>query len=127
MQHLAAVMVIEDDDNVRHLMAEILVDGGLEVIEFTNGPDALARLESCRPSVITLDLALPGMSGLDFLWALKAMPSVADTPVVLVSGAPGTIREQLGRHVAQVIGKPFRADAFLNAVHHAAGLHAQIS
>ncbi len=85
------VLVVDDSALMRKLVTEILAaHPGLEVIgSARDGEDALSRVEALRPDVITLDVEMPRMNGIDFLEALMAR---RPTPVVMLSSltAEGT-------------------------------------
>ncbi|MGH9350478.1 MAG: response regulator [Vicinamibacterales bacterium] len=80
-----AVLVIDDDPIVQDLMARLLMKEGFRVLPALTGREGLRLAESARPSVITLDVMMPGMDGWAVLSALKANPGLADIPVVLVT------------------------------------------
>lgn len=79
------VLVVDDDPNARDLIGRHLTREGFEVHTAATGPEALRLARELRPSVITLDVLMPGMDGLAVLQALKADPELAAIPVVMVS------------------------------------------
>lgn len=81
-----------------------------------NGREALDVLEQWRPSVIVLDLMMPVMDGWDFRAEQLRRATIADVPVILLSGARDvrTSAEQLSAWLA--IPKPFDLDVLLAAV-----------
>ena len=83
---MAAVLLVEDNDDVREMMALALELAGHDVVLAANGREALARLrERPRPCVILLDLMMPVMNGWEFRQALRSEPALRDVPVVVVS------------------------------------------
>lgn len=117
-----AIMVIEDDATVRQLIAEILRDAGHTVVECTSAEEALSCLETTRPALITLDLAMPSMDGVQFLSLIRRHASTAHLPVVVVTAAPEFLRLQLIGEGEAAIGKPFRMEQLLDVVDHALGM-----
>lgn len=109
-------MVVEDDAAVRQLIAEILREAGHEVVECGSGEEALSSLDAAHPALITLDLALPSMDGLQFLRLVRERPQFQETPVIVVTAAPECLRLELlgSRHAA--VGKPFRTDHLLSVI-----------
>jgi two-component system chemotaxis response regulator CheB len=79
------VLVVDDSTLMRRLIGDILrSDPSLEVVgEATDGPAAIALIHELRPDVVTLDVEMPGMSGLEVLGYLM---SELPTPVVVLSG-----------------------------------------
>jgi two-component system response regulator MprA len=59
------VLVVDDDDMVRRLVRTVLEADDYQVVEATSGTDALELLESAAPSVVVLDVMMPGMDGLE--------------------------------------------------------------
>lgn len=82
-----AVLVVDDDQAQREMVAELLRSEGFAAMTAPNGADALTRLRSGLPAkVILLDLCMPVMDGWAFLRAQRNDPSLAHIPVVVTSG-----------------------------------------
>jgi CheY-like chemotaxis protein len=85
---LHRLLLVEDDDDIRTDLAELLAEEGYQVAAAANGAEALAQLRADpRPCLILLDLMMPVMSGWDFRAAQLRDPELAGIPVVLLSGA----------------------------------------
>jgi len=82
-----AVLLVEDDDGVREMLAAALDLEGMEVKTAANGELALALLERWRPHVIVLDLNMPVMDGWAFRQAQRGQASIADIPVIVFSAS----------------------------------------
>ena len=107
-------MLIDDDPSWRDLLGMALRDRGYDVIECSDGRDALQRLRSARPDVIVLDLHMPVMDGWQFRLEQKRDPSLATIPVLALS-ANGT--PQAAAIDAQVyLPKPADCDRVSSAV-----------
>lgn len=109
------VLVIEDDDDVLDLIADVLRERGHVVSCARDGSHGLARLAETGFELILLDLTLPDMSGPEFLERREQIPQLAEIPVVILSGADDayTFAEQ---RRFPVLRKPFRASELLNLV-----------
>ena len=83
------VLVIDDDNDIREAVAEILLSEGYEVEQARNGVEGLRAARAGHPSLILLDLMMPVMNGWQFREAQRADPEIADVPVVIVSAAAG--------------------------------------
>ena len=77
------ILVVDDEDNIRLLYQEVLRDEGYEVALAGNADEALQSIEANPPDLITLDVKMPGMSGIEFLKKLKEDRN--DIPVILCS------------------------------------------
>jgi two-component system nitrogen regulation response regulator NtrX len=87
---MARILIVDDESNIRKLLAGVLADEGYETEDAANGEDALQRLRK-QPTdldAVILDLALPGMDGLAVLEAIRSLPVA---PVVLMMSGHGTI------------------------------------
>lgn len=82
----ASVLVVEDERDYAELLAAALEGGGYSVEYAVDGIDALERVRSRRPDVITLDIQMPRKGGVLFYRELKSNPSFSDIPVVVVTG-----------------------------------------
>jgi two-component system phosphate regulon response regulator PhoB len=79
------VLVVDDEPHIVALVAYHLAKSGYRVVTATTGPDALDRARRERPSLVILDLMLPGMSGFDVLQKLRADTSTNDVPVLMLT------------------------------------------
>ncbi len=127
MQNQRPILVVEDDTAIRQLIAEILRDAGHEVVECSGGEEALACLNSVHPAVITLDLAMPSMDGIQFVQQLQKCPGFEQTPVIFITAAPDAIRRAMLPKGHVTIGKPFYIDQLLHAVRCAIGLNQAVA
>lgn len=102
------VLVVDDDDDLRELYAEVLRAGGYAVVEAASGEDAITRLASFRPQVVVTDLSMPGMSGMELAEHFRRddYPPPAP-PVIVVSGFAVAEHEILSRGAAAFLAKPF--------------------
>src|ERR1044071_3114804 len=83
-----SILIVEDEDDVRHVLADVLQDAGFAVATATDGFDALDQIEQHPPDAILLDLMMPAMDGWQFLEACRGDPRSARIPVGILSAAP---------------------------------------
>jgi signal transduction histidine kinase/DNA-binding response OmpR family regulator/HAMP domain-containing protein len=86
------VLVVDDDRTARELMRRFLAKEGFDVITAADGMKGLELARKFAPSVITLDVIMPGLDGWDVLKELKADPALAEIPVIML-----TIVDESGR------------------------------
>jgi DNA-binding response OmpR family regulator len=79
------VLVADDDEGLRQLYRLILQREGFEVIEAANGEQTLARAVDSAPTIILLDIMMPGMNGFEVCQRLKNDRRTDAVPVILVS------------------------------------------
>jgi PAS domain S-box-containing protein len=80
-----SVLVIDDEPAARELMCRFLEKEGFHVVAAQTGEEGLQRAKELRPSLITLDVLMPGMDGWTVLTNLKADPDLAAIPVFMVT------------------------------------------
>jgi len=80
------ILVIEDSRFLRALIVKTLTRAGYAVIAVADGEEGLLEARASRPSLILLDMMLPGLDGTSVLRALKQDPSTAPIPVVVMTG-----------------------------------------
>jgi two-component system response regulator AtoC len=104
------VLVIDDDPGVRDYMEALVSRQGYEVTAAADGEEALKNLDAIQPDLITLDVVLPGMDGLQTLEKLKQR--LPDVPVVMLSGhgQARNIVEAMRRGASDFLRKPFEVE-----------------
>jgi CheY-like chemotaxis protein len=110
------VLVVEDESIIASLTVEMLTDEGYEVRSAGDGCSALGLLQAWTPCLILLDIMMPVMDGRAFLREVWQLEELADTRVVLVSGAGGPMLSGVSMRVADVLRKPFNFDRLLDTV-----------
>ncbi|TDJ51181.1 MAG: response regulator [Nitrospina sp.] len=80
---MTKILVIDDEANIRLLYKEELQDEGYEVALAANAEEALKAIETAEPDLITLDIKMPGMNGIELLRKLKE--DKKDIPVIICS------------------------------------------
>jgi CheY-like chemotaxis protein len=80
------VLIVEDVDEVRELVAEYLRQSDYVVDEASNGVEGLARMRESLPDVVLLDLIMPFMDGREFLAACRQQGELASVPIIILSG-----------------------------------------
>ena len=77
------ILVIDDEENIRLLYKEEFAEEGYEVSVAASAQEALAKIEAERPDLITLDIRMPGVDGIEFLRLLRERDR--DLPVIIVT------------------------------------------
>jgi DNA-binding NtrC family response regulator len=107
------VLVVDDHEEIRELLREILEDDGYTVVEAGDGRGALAALRVSRIDLVLTDLVMPELEGLGTIREiLRLAPGI---PVVAMSGAAGGTYLQAARLMGacETLRKPFSATAIL--------------
>ncbi len=119
---MTTVLVVEDEPNVRKLVAVNLSSRGYTVLEAMNVPQALEHLHDLVPDLMILDIKLPELTGWDLLTQIAADPDLTVKFPVLVMTA-SILEAQVDRdqyaNVVDVLIKPFSASRLMTAIEHA--------
>ena len=110
----ATVLVIDDDEDVRHFIAASLEEYGHDVIEAEDGVDGIERFGASRPDLVIIDYIMPGLSGAEV--AAHIVATRPEQPILFVSGYSETDEIRKVAPDANILAKPFRAAALDEAV-----------
>ena len=114
------ILVVEDDPLVRQLVVELLSEQtDFDVHGAVGGTEVLRLLTSVRPHVVLLDLALPGMDGVELAEWFKADPRTRAIPLIGITAlAPGAgvRQEALAAGCRIVLDKPIDVDLLLRTI-----------
>ena len=109
----ACVLLVEDEEQLRRVMKDLLQREGYRVAEARDGVQALDEVDRFAPDVIILDLNLPGLDGYGVLAQLRSRPATRDIPVMVLTAKGDEDNEvrvfELGAD--DFVTKPFRARA----------------
>ena len=116
---MATVLVIDDDEEHRTLVREILVRAGHRVEEAADGVQGLRRFGQRRPDLVVTDINMPGIDGHEVISALRVQHP--DVPIIAISGGGAVEKDELLLRAAklgasEVIMKPFEFRQLVGAV-----------
>ena len=83
MKHL--ILVIEDQEDNRRIMRDLLENAGYEIIEAVTGEDGVVAAETHRPDLILMDIQLPDFDGYEATRRIKANPDLQTIPIIAVT------------------------------------------
>jgi two-component system, OmpR family, alkaline phosphatase synthesis response regulator PhoP len=103
------ILVIEDEPDIRKLVQYNLAQERFKVLEAEDGEQALKTLKSEKPSLIILDLMLPGLSGLELCKILRERPETAQLPILMLTAKAGEADKVIGLEMGadDYLAKPF--------------------
>lgn len=105
VQSLGTILVVDDEEDLRSLLRHSLTREGFEVKVAATGAEALALAASLRPSLVLLDLMLPGMQGTEVCRRLRAEPALAGMPIIMLTAR--------GDELDRVVGFELGADDYV--------------
>lgn len=112
------VLVADDDRDIRDLVAFKLGQAGYEVETVEDGVRALAQARSTPPSLVVLDVMMPGLSGMDVARQLRADPQTASVPIIMLTAKAQEADVESGFAVGvdDYVIKPFSPRELLSRV-----------
>jgi len=103
------VLLAEDDADIRALIVLKLDGIGLSVQAVADGPAALSAVAAREPDLVLLDVRMPGMDGFEVCRRMRAMPGLAETPIVMITGLASDHHAAMGLRAGATdyLVKPF--------------------
>ncbi len=103
------ILVVEDEPDIRKLVHYNLTQDHYKVIEAENGDQALKLIQRDKPSLVILDLMMPGMSGLEVCRVLRGQDETAKLPILMLTAKAGESDRVLGLELGadDYLAKPF--------------------
>ncbi len=115
MAQRKAILIVEDEFSVRESLRMIL-KSKYEVHMAADGEEALQHIQKEKIDLVTLDLKMPGLSGIEVLREIKKRNADIEVVVVSAYGNPQNLREATRYGAGDFINKPFNAPDLINSV-----------
>lgn len=117
---MAKILLVEDDPLMVRMYQRKLANDGFEVDVGVNGEEGLVKIRSFQPDLVLLDIMMPKLNGLQVLERMKADPTVASTPVIILTNLGGSQEDierglELGA-VAYLVKSAYRPDEVVSKV-----------
>jgi two-component system chemotaxis response regulator CheY len=117
---MANILVVDDAAFMRLMLKDILKKGGHSVIgEATNGLEAIEQYAKLKPDLVTMDITMPEMEGIDALRHIKSGDPKATIIMCSAMGQQGMVVQAVQAGAKDFIVKPFQAERVLEAVNKA--------
>lgn len=112
------ILVVDDSASIRQVVGIALKGAGYDVIEASDGRDALSKMTGQKIHLIISDVNMPNMDGISFLKEVKASANYKFTPVIMLTTEAGQDKMQEGRAAGAKawLVKPFQPPQMLDAV-----------
>ena len=102
------VLVVDDSKTSRKMLSDVLTRMGLEVIgEAVNGEEGFLKYKELRPDIVTMDITMPVMNGLESLLLIKHEDENAKVVMITAAGQKDKMLQALKEGAAEFITKPF--------------------
>jgi two-component system, cell cycle response regulator DivK len=117
------ILVVEDQEDNRQILRDLLTHAGYEVIEIDNGEQAFPAAVEHRPDVILMDIQLPLLDGYEATKRIKADPALKHIPIIVVTSYAFSDDEAKARTAGcdAYVAKPFSPRALLDKIRQFAG------
>lgn len=112
------ILIVDDSASIRQVVGITLKGAGYDVIEATDGQNALSKLTGQRVHLIISDVNMPVMDGITFVKQVKARPEYKFTPVIMLTTEAGDAKKSEGQAAGAKawVVKPFQPAQMLTAV-----------
>jgi len=116
--HSPRILIADDQDSLRKLLAKYMLKAGLEPIEAENGKRAIELYRLMRPSVVLSDIMMPEMDGLSLLKEIKKIDKQASVILMTGYGSEEILLESLRSGAANYFKKPFNFQEITEVIKH---------
>ncbi len=111
------VLIVDDAAFMRMMIKDIMTKNGYEVVgEAANGAEAVAKYKELKPDVVTMDITMPEVDGIQALRQIKSMDSNAKVLMCSAMGQQSMVIEAIQAGARDFIVKPFQADRVIEAL-----------
>ena len=108
------ILIIDDELEICKMVTEFLFDAGYSASYALNGPDGLAMIKKDPPSLVLLDIGMPGMDGIEVMRQIhETFPSL---PVIILTGHrdTGSVKKVIERGASEYLTKPINLETLLD-------------
>lgn len=113
---MKTILIVDDDDDMRGGIVEVLTMSGYDVLQSDNGLDALDIISARKPALIISDVMMANMNGFVLCETVRAQPETSDIPMILISGYARDAGAWGADAVVDYLTKPFTFDELISVV-----------
>lgn len=115
---MGTVLIVDDSSTLREMIAGLLIQAGLTVLEAKDGLEAQAMIQANPPDLVVLDIVMPNMNGYELCRWLKKTTATQSIPIILCSSKAEEFDHYWGlkQGADAYVSKPFRPEDLVNTV-----------
>lgn len=114
---MVTVLIVDDSRTSRRFLRNMLTETGYEVVaEAVDGEDGMKKYEEFKPDIVTMDITMPKLDGIDAVSEILKINPAAKIVMVTAAGQKTNIVEALKRGAADFIQKPFESSAIVSVL-----------
>ncbi len=112
------IMIVDDSASLRQVVGIALRGAGYDVLEASDGKDALGKLKGQKVHLMISDVNMPNMDGISFVKAVKQIPAYKFTPVVMLTTESQDSKKKEGQEAGAKawVLKPFKPEQMIGVV-----------
>ena len=119
-----SILICDDAAFMRKILKDILIKDGYEIVgEAVNGADAIAKYKQLKPDLVTMDITMPDMNGIEAVKQIHAFDPEAKIVMCSAMGQQVLVLEAIEAGASDFIVKPFRAQQVMEALNKVTGLN----
>ena len=108
---MANILIVDDSKTSRKILRGILEDAGHVIVgEGTNGEEAVLKYKELKPDIVTLDITMPKMDGIEALQLIKKADADAKVIMITAAGQKEKMIQAIRHGAAEFISKPYEAE-----------------
>lgn len=115
---MRCILTVDDSPSMRQMVSFTLKSAGYEVIEASDGTEALTKARTRKVDLVITDLNMPNTDGISLIAELRKLPEYKFTPILMLTTESGSEKKQAGKAAGATgwIVKPFNPDQLLKTV-----------
>ena len=112
------IIIVEDSNSLREMIAFVLKNGGYEVFETIDGLQALEKLKTISVDLVVTDLNMPNMNGIELTRSLRALKAYKFTPILFLTTESQVHKKEAAKKAGATgwIVKPFKPEKLLKVI-----------
>ncbi|WP_078555328.1 response regulator [Bacillus alkalicellulosilyticus] len=114
---MASVLIVDDAAFMRMMIKDILTKNGFEIAgEAANGAEAIEKYKELKPQLVTMDITMPEMDGIQALKEIKKIDSNAKVIMCSAMGQQAMVIDAIQSGAKDFVVKPFQADRVIESI-----------
>lgn len=114
---MAKILIVDDSRTSRKVLRGILEEGGHEIVdEAVNGQEGVQKFQSCKPDIVTMDITMPVLDGMEALKMIKALKPDMKVVMVTAAGQKNKMIDCIKLGANEFLTKPFDKEEIISVI-----------